>query len=64
MKYIAQSVPTFTTADLIEYYCFSEALLFPWACFVLLNLCSAAFHSGNRNTIAITSTLQVTLLQT
>lgn len=29
MKYIAQSVPIFTSADLIEYPCFSDVLLFP-----------------------------------
>lgn len=60
MKYIAQSVPIFTMADLTEYRCFSDVLLFPCACSVLLNLRSAAFHSGHRNTTAIASTLQVT----
>lgn len=46
MKYIAQSVPIFTTADLIEQHCFSEALVFRWASFVLLNLCSVRFIAG------------------
>lgn len=55
MKYIAQSVPGCATADQIEYLCFSEVLLSLWACFVLLNLCSAAFHSEQGNTAAIAS---------
>jgi len=41
MKYIAQSVPIFTTADLIQNHCFSDVLLFPRAfCFIKLMLCS------------------------
>lgn len=42
MKYIAQSVPIFTTADLIEYHCFFWSSSFPLDLFhfIKLLLCS------------------------
>lgn len=38
VKYIAQSAATFIIADLIEYCCFSDVLLFPLACLIFITL--------------------------